>query len=251
MDTEKKSLLRKKTLLSKKKLKAHKEDSEERGIVYMSYIPPCLKANKVRTLLTAHGAEILRIYLAPEDPALAKRRRQAGGKRGKRFVEGWIEFANKRDAKKLSRVLNGQNMGGKHFAKHKYDLWSLKYLKGFKWDHLTEEIAYQNAVRDQKMAVELRNAKKERDFYLSRVDKAHAIDAMEARKAKREGAEEEEEEEGRPGGGEEETAGGGPKKKQRVERHFRQRKDMIIDVDQDDGVSLGKDVLSSIFGGGS
>jgi hypothetical protein len=33
-------------------------------------------------------------------------------------------------------------------------------------------------VREQKLAAELRNAKRERDSYLARVDKAHAIDAM-------------------------------------------------------------------------
>lgn len=38
--------------------------------------------------------------------------------------------------------------------------------------------AYQKAVREQKLAAELRNAKRERDSYLARVDKAHAIDAM-------------------------------------------------------------------------
>ena len=43
--------------------------------------------------------------------------------------------------------------------------------------------AYQKAVREQKLAAELRNAKRERDSYLARVDKAHAIDAMVLRPA--------------------------------------------------------------------
>jgi ESF2/ABP1 family protein len=58
------------------------------GIVYISYIPPKLKANKIRALLTKHGAEVLRIYLAAEDSMSALRRKKAGGKRGKRFTEG-------------------------------------------------------------------------------------------------------------------------------------------------------------------
>eukprot|EP00240_Pyramimonas_obovata_P007330 CAMPEP_0118949276 /NCGR_PEP_ID=MMETSP1169-20130426/49350_1 /TAXON_ID=36882 /ORGANISM="Pyramimonas obovata, Strain CCMP722" /LENGTH=173 /DNA_ID=CAMNT_0006895877 /DNA_START=57 /DNA_END=575 /DNA_ORIENTATION=+ len=149
-DTKEKTKRTKKPL-SKKKLEQHKVDHENRGIVYMSSIPPFMKANKIRTLLTQHGAEILRIYLAPEDALAAKRRKEKGGKRGKKFVEGWIEFADKKVAKRTARALNGQHIGGKHFSKHHYDLWTLKYLKGFIWDHLTEEMAYQNAVRQHKL----------------------------------------------------------------------------------------------------
>jgi len=57
----------------------------------------------------------------------------------------------------------------------------MKYLPKFKWDHLTEEISYEKAVREQRMAQELSAAKRERDFYLSRVDKAKAISAMKQR----------------------------------------------------------------------
>ena len=37
-------------------------------------------------------------------------------------------------------MLNGQQMGGKRRSAYHYDLWSMKYLPKFKWDHLTEEI---------------------------------------------------------------------------------------------------------------
>jgi len=54
----------------------------------MSRIPPKMKANKIKALLEKEGAEILRVYLAAEDGSAAARRREAGGKRGKRFTEG-------------------------------------------------------------------------------------------------------------------------------------------------------------------
>lgn len=44
--------------------------------------------------------------------------------------------------------------------------------------------AYKKAVRDQKLAAEVSAAKKERDFYLSKVDQARAINSMEERKKK-------------------------------------------------------------------
>ena len=34
-------------------------------------------------------------------------------------------------------MLNGQPMGGKRRSAYFYDLWTLKYLPRFKWDHLT------------------------------------------------------------------------------------------------------------------
>ena len=37
-------------------------------------------------------------------------------------------------------MLNGQQMGGKRRSAYHYDLWSMKYLPKFKWDHLTEEV---------------------------------------------------------------------------------------------------------------
>lgn len=44
--------------------------------------------------------------------------------------------------------------------------------------------AYQNAVRDQRLAHEISAAKRERDFYMSRVDKAKGIAAQQERKRK-------------------------------------------------------------------
>ncbi|GJZ04832.1 furry homolog-like protein [Tanacetum coccineum] len=58
-------------------------------------------------------------------------------------------------------MLNGEQIGGKKMSQFYYDLWNIKYLSKFKWDHLTEEIAYKNATREQKLALELSAAKKE------------------------------------------------------------------------------------------
>lgn len=44
--------------------------------------------------------------------------------------------------------------------------------------------AYQNAVREQKLANELSVAKRERDFILGQVDKAKGVKAMQERKKK-------------------------------------------------------------------
>lgn len=75
------------------------------------------------------------------DPALRKQRKQKGGNTGKNFTEGWVEFEDKAVAKNTAAMLNGNPIGGKRRSAYHYDLWSLKYLPKFKWDHLTEEIS--------------------------------------------------------------------------------------------------------------
>jgi hypothetical protein len=62
---------------------------------------------------------------------------------GKNFTEGWVEFEDKAVAKSVARGLNGQQIGGKRRSAYHFDLWCMKYLPKFKWDHLTEEIAYE------------------------------------------------------------------------------------------------------------
>ncbi len=76
----------------------------------------------------------------PTDPLARKRRKKAGGNSGKNFAEGWVEFEDKAVAKRVAVLLNGQQMGGRRRSAYHYDLWTLKYLPKFKWDHLTEEI---------------------------------------------------------------------------------------------------------------
>lgn len=137
------------------------------------------------------------------DESARRKRKKQGGNSGRNFTEGWVEFEDKGDAKRVAASLNGQPMGGRRRSAHYYDLWTIKYLPKFKWDHLTEEINYQRAVKDQRMAAEVSAAKRERDFYLSRVDKAKGVEAIiERKKRARSG-------EGGGSGGAETTVGAG------------------------------------------
>ena len=171
-----------------------------------------MRPQKVRHLLSEYG-EVGRVYLAAEDAAVRRGKRQAatnnasasagnGGinkkklaaRAPKRFTEGWVEFEDKNDAKRVALALNGQPVGGRPRSCHRHDLWCLKYLKGFKWDDLTEEIAAQNAARESRLAAEASAAARERDFYLSRVDEARGREAIRKR---REAKAEKEREEGK------------------------------------------------------
>lgn len=102
--------------LSKAKLQKHLAAAENTGVVYLSHIPPFLKPNKLRDLLSGMGTEVLRVYLAPEDTKSRAGRLRAGGNKKKKFTEGWVEFEDKRRAKRIASTLNNTPVccGGFH-----------------------------------------------------------------------------------------------------------------------------------------
>lgn len=151
------------------------------GIVYLSRVPPFMKPDKVRHLLSAYG-DIGKVFLSPEDPKITARRRKYKNQKRPHYTEGWVEFLDKKDAKAVAKMLNAKSIGGAGRSRYKEDLWNLKYLQGFKWTQLTEQIAYEKAVRDQKLRVEMQQAKKENELYLKQVAKSKMIKSILERK---------------------------------------------------------------------
>ena len=171
-----------KKVLSEKALKKARADQAKRGVVYLGSIPPFMKPQKLRQLLTPYG-DLDRMYLTCPRIRDRARRKKFKGNTGKNFVEGWVEFRDKKKAKACAAMLNGTQVGGRRRGAHFSDLWNMKYLPKFKWDNLTEEIEYQKALREQRMQLELSVAKKERDFYLQKVEQAKQIEKMRERRA--------------------------------------------------------------------
>ncbi|KAL1917302.1 uncharacterized protein VTP21DRAFT_4958 [Calcarisporiella thermophila] len=170
--------------LTPEELAKWQEEQNRTGIVYISRVPPFMKPQKIRQLLSQYG-EIGRVYLAPEDPKIAKRRKKYGGNKKKNFDEGWVEFKDKRIAKLVAKTLNTQPMGGSKRGFYHDDLWNIKYLPKFKWHHLTEQIAYENAARQQRLRAEIAQAKRENQAYIQNVERAKMVKSMEERDAKR------------------------------------------------------------------
>ncbi|RKP24582.1 hypothetical protein SYNPS1DRAFT_9173, partial [Syncephalis pseudoplumigaleata] len=167
--------------LSSEELERYRKAQENSGLVYLSRIPPFMKPQKIRHLLSQYG-DIGRIYLAPEDEHARKRRRRMGGNRKLLFTEGWVEFLDKRIAKQVARALNAQPIGTHKRGFYQHDLWNIKYLPKFKWNHLTERIAYERAARQQRMQTELEQARRENKLYLQNVERGQLLDTIRARK---------------------------------------------------------------------
>ena len=212
-EEEQEESTREKMATTKSKIKVHKlsltqtEDFnaklKRRGVIYVARIPPRMTPTKMKRLLqeelitTPHGGgnnskqqpkpqekpvEITRIYLVEEDASIRKRRRKEhGGNGSKRYVEGWIEFASKHMAKQVALALNNTPISNYKRNAHYGDLWNLKYLKKFQWSHLTEKVAYERRVQEQKLRLETLQARKETAAYKQLVETGQKLDKIEQR----------------------------------------------------------------------
>ena len=165
------------------------------GLLYFSRLPPHLKPEKLRQLLSCYGV-IGRIFLTPEQSHLTRSRstrRAQSASTARRYIDGWVEFLDKRMAKQVALTLNGTTVGGRKRGYWYDDVWSVRYLKGFKWNHLTERVAYEGKLKEGRRREEVGRAKKESDRYVQQVEQSKRIQQIQQRKGskrKREGQEE-------------------------------------------------------------
>ena len=137
------------TFLRKDSLQ-YAESAKKKGVIYLSRIPPFMKPNKVRTHFEMYG-EVTKLFLSEEEPSKRVIRKSKGGNGSKQFTEGWVEFDDKQIAKSVAESLNGKAIGSKKGDYYHDDVWNIKYLKNFKWDYLTEKLAYERRVRENKL----------------------------------------------------------------------------------------------------
>ncbi|KAF2482922.1 hypothetical protein BDY17DRAFT_235168, partial [Neohortaea acidophila] len=156
------------------------------GVLYISRVPPFMKPSTLRNLLTPHAPSGLnRLFLTPEDSTTHASRVRQGGNKKKSYADGWVEFVSKKEAKIAAELLNGGIMGGKKGGFYHDDLWCLKYLRGFKWRDLNEQIAAENAERTVRMREEVRRTRKENRAFVMDVERGKMLEGMERKRAGR------------------------------------------------------------------
>lgn len=96
---------------------------EKKGIIYFSHIPPGINVRKMREIFSLFG-EVGRIYLEKDNITknMGKKRKY------NTYIEGWLEYKKKVVAKKVAKMLNGQQVGGKRKNPYYDSIWSIKYL---------------------------------------------------------------------------------------------------------------------------
>ncbi|KAG7520766.1 activator of basal transcription 1 [Solea senegalensis] len=160
------------------------------GIIYLGHIPPRLRPKHLRNMMSAYG-EIGRVFLQPEDSKMKKKKRS--GLRRCGFTEGWVEFRDKRVAKRVAASLHNTPMGTRKRQNFSSDLWCIKYLHRFQWIHLSERLAYEQMVLKQRLRTEISQAKRETNFYLNNVEKSAHMNDKRRRKRRQDGPQQVEE----------------------------------------------------------
>lgn len=177
LDAENETITTKTITKDRKTINAAKKQSHKTGVVYFSSIPPYMKPAKMRQILSRFG-DVDRLFLRREDEQKHKQRTRGGGNKKMMYEEGWAEFIRKRDAKLCAQTLNGNIIGGKKGSFYHDDILNVKYLPGFKWTDLTEQIARENDVRQSKLEKEIAMANKLNAEYTKNVEISKTISNM-------------------------------------------------------------------------
>lgn len=204
--------------LTPKELEKEQKRIKKTGVCYLSKIPPYMKPSKLRSVLSRFGS-IDRIFLKPEEASIYHKRVKYGGNKKKRFTEGWVEFVKKKDAKLCAQTLNGNKLGGKKTSYYYDDIINIKYLKGFKWMDLTQQIAKENEIRQAKLALDLSQQNKFNKAFVHNVEQLKMIEGIK-RKRNAKGQDKEQGTRGDSAAGTTTTDNDDDK----LRRHFKQRK---------------------------
>jgi len=143
-----------------------RRDKNKPGIVYLSKVPSGYNVSQTTTFFSEFG-RVGRVFLQPD-----KNDRKLGKfNKDRIFTEGWIEFKSKKVAKSVAASLNCNPVGGKRRSKAHDELWNIKYLPRFKWIHLSERLAYEAAVKQQRMRTEISQVKREAEHFKNSVER--------------------------------------------------------------------------------
>ncbi|KAI9482832.1 MAG: hypothetical protein EXX96DRAFT_555777 [Benjaminiella poitrasii] len=157
--------------LTPEELEKFEKARKKTGVCYLSRIPPFMQPTQLRSILSKY-TDIGRIYLVPEDPKTTARRKKYTKNRRTNFIEGWVEFKDKKTAKTLAEHLNMKQIGGKRKSVYYHEIWNIKYLPKFKWHHLTEQMAHERQARQKRLLNEIAQANRENKIYIQNVQRA-------------------------------------------------------------------------------
>ncbi|GAD91814.1 conserved hypothetical protein [Paecilomyces variotii No. 5] len=158
-----------------------KQKKNKTGVIYLSSLPPYLKPSALKSLLLARGfGPITKVFLTPAVPPSSSNVKKSN--RRKTYSDGWVEFASKKTAKICAETLNANIVGGKKGGWYHDDVWNMKYLKGFKWADLMEQVQRERSEREAKRRIEDARARKEEKAFLAGVEKGKVVEGIRKKK---------------------------------------------------------------------
>ncbi|WEW61193.1 RNA-binding ATPase activator esf2 [Emydomyces testavorans] len=154
------------------------------GVIYLSSLPPYLKPSALKSLLHARGfGPITKTFLTPSTPSSSSSS-SASKRSNKRrmYADGWVEFSSKRTAKICAATLNATIVGGKKGGWYHDDVWNMKYLRGFKWADLMEQVQREKKEEEARRRIEDARARKEEKVFLAGVERGRVVEGIRRRR---------------------------------------------------------------------
>ncbi|EEH20349.1 hypothetical protein PABG_02608 [Paracoccidioides brasiliensis Pb03] len=160
------------------KPKSLKSRKDKTGVIYFSSLPPYLKPSALKSLLTQRGfSPITKIFLSPHTPRPSTSKRPTTNRR-RTYTDGWVEFASKRTAKICAQTLNATIVGGKKGGWYHDDVWTMKYLRGFKWGDLMEQVQRERSEREARRRIEDARARREERVFVDGVERGRVVEGI-------------------------------------------------------------------------
>ena len=172
--------------ISAKSVAAALEAEKRTGVIYLSRIPPYMKPSTLRSLLSPFGPT-LRLFLTPEPSALRTQRLRsslaANPNKRPLYTDGWLEFVSKSDARLCAETLNGRTLNEGEGGKRKGgwyadDVWSVRYLRGFKWRDLVEQRRGEEEERAGRLRAEEREGRRADRGFVRGLERARETEGM-------------------------------------------------------------------------
>ncbi|KKY25896.1 putative pre-rrna-processing protein esf2 [Phaeomoniella chlamydospora] len=139
------------------------------GVIYLPSLPPHLKPSALRNMLEKRGfGPIVRQFLTPSTTSSTGSKSRSR----KSYVEGWIEFASHKTAKKCVEALNAVPIGGPKRSYYHDDLWNMRYLKGMTWTDLMGQIREERREGEVRKSEERRKVRGEVEQFLRGVQQS-------------------------------------------------------------------------------
>ncbi|KAK2745409.1 RNA-binding ATPase activator esf2 [Myotisia sp. PD_48] len=162
--------------------KHEKRRKNKTGVIYMSSLPPYLKPSALKSMLTARGfGPVTKLFLSPDVPPAGSSRTTSSkpnSNKRRMYTDGWVEFASKRTAKICAETLNATIVGGKKGGWYHDDVWNMKYLRGFKWADLMEQVQREKREAEARRRIEDSKARKEEKSFLLGLEQGKAFEGI-------------------------------------------------------------------------
>ncbi|GAA56316.1 RNA-binding ATPase activator esf2 [Clonorchis sinensis] len=129
------------------------EPATEPGIIYLSTIPTGMNVSMISDIMSQFG-KLGRVYLVPKATKQKKFRQ---------YDEGWVEFVNKKYAKRVAKNLNCAEVPGSKRNPWFGELWNIRYLPDASWNDLfgaeREEQEQRRSAHDRDILIAKRHAR--------------------------------------------------------------------------------------------